>query len=88
MTRQCLLGLKAFSNQGRDFLSCSVVQSPYECPRCDLWLKRSATKVSAQVVFTPMQSAQPYNPTSGYAQFFHMKTPKPPTERHEKNSPD
>ena len=54
MTRQCPLGLKAFSNQGRDFLSCSVVQSPCECPRCDLWLKRSAVKVSAQVVFTPM----------------------------------
>ena len=32
-------------------------------------LKRSATKVSAQVVFTPMQSAQPYNPTNSYAPF-------------------
>ena len=32
-------------------------------------LKRSATKVSAQVVFTPMQSAQPKNPTNSYAPF-------------------
>ena len=53
-----------------------------------LFLKRSAVKVSAQVVFTPMQSAQPYNPTNSFAQFFQMKTPKPPTQLHKKNSPD
>ena len=56
--------------EGRDFFSCGVVQSPCECPRCDLWLKRSATKVSAQVVFTPMQSAQPHNPTNRLCTIF------------------
>ena len=44
------------------------MQSPCECPRCDLWLKCCAIKVSAQVVFTPMQSAQPYNPTNMVAE--------------------
>ena len=48
--------------------------------------KRSAVKVSAQVVFTPMQSAQPCNPTNSYAHFFQMKTPKPPTELHKKKT--
>ena len=33
-----------------------------------------------------MQSAQPKNPTNSYAQFFQMKTPKPPTELQKKKT--
>ena len=85
--RGSVLLMKCSGGQVHDSSVSAWTQSLFELGK-RLLVRSNATKVSAQVVFTPMQSAQPYNLTNSYAQFFQMKTPKPPTQLHKKNSPD